>query len=260
MESFQSLSKLLHFYPHLILKEEGGEEIPGFNAVIMENFVRDACEYMSRCCYMQTADLVLANLYRVFKAVQTLHEKGICHGDLKPGNLLLDKNEKLYLADFGMATTEDFSSGGTLEYTCGTDIKITERIEQILESKGQDPENTEVVKAKVQRKTIREAGDLFALGLMTHLMLTGCEAYRVIDRRPVTRGFDSTILNLSCVLAQLKNEGNRKKLAALVTRLISSDYQKRHCEPLKLLEAIIHEEFPGIQADIEKESGQPFAI
>lgn len=47
-------------------------------------------------------DLRLTLVY-VLQALHCLHEKGIVHGDVKPGNLLLDKNSRIRLGDFGVA-------------------------------------------------------------------------------------------------------------------------------------------------------------
>ncbi len=44
-------------------------------------------------------------MYTIVKAVQELHSRGIVHRDLKPQNILVDENNGVYLADFGLATT-----------------------------------------------------------------------------------------------------------------------------------------------------------
>lgn len=64
-------------------------------------------------------DLRLTMVY-VCQALHCLHEKGIVHGDVKPGNLLLDKNNRIRLGDFGVAAElsadSDLAIKGTPKY------------------------------------------------------------------------------------------------------------------------------------------------
>ncbi len=46
----------------------------------------------------------------VADALQELHDVGILHRDIKPSNLIYDRKDRLVLADFGLARTEDTQS------------------------------------------------------------------------------------------------------------------------------------------------------
>lgn len=51
-----------------------------------------------------TADQILKYAYTLISGLEYLHSKGIAHGDIKPTNVLLDKQGDVKLADVGLAT------------------------------------------------------------------------------------------------------------------------------------------------------------
>ncbi|WBW72088.1 serine/threonine protein kinase Ran1/Pat1 [Schizosaccharomyces osmophilus] len=63
-------------------------------------------------------DLLIKHVFsQLISAVQHCHSVGIYHRDLKPENILVDdEGRTVYLADFGLATTDELSS----DYGCGS--------------------------------------------------------------------------------------------------------------------------------------------
>jgi len=54
------------------------------------------------------SDIKIFNMIRaILDALAYLASKGIMHRDLKPDNILLDKNDKIKIVDFGLATLID---------------------------------------------------------------------------------------------------------------------------------------------------------
>jgi serine/threonine-protein kinase len=61
-------------------------------------------------------DLRLTMIYTL-SALQFLHKNGIIHGDVKPGNLLLDRNSRIKLGDFGIARRIAAGDGSVVKGT-----------------------------------------------------------------------------------------------------------------------------------------------
>lgn len=81
------------------------------------------------------------------------HRRGLVHRDVKPGNILIDKSEKPFLTDFGLALLEqDAANVGGF---CGTPAYMS-------------PEQ-----ARGEGHRVDGRSDIFSLGIVFYEMLTG---------------------------------------------------------------------------------------
>jgi len=101
---------------------------------------------------------VTSVIERIASALDTVHQKGLVHRDLKPGNVLLDQNGDSFLADFGliklMGTTGNLSG----QYILGTPAYMS----------------PEMIYGK---QDIDHRADIYALGIVLYEMLTGHTPY-----------------------------------------------------------------------------------
>lgn len=93
-------------------------------------------------------------LQQVASALDYAHRQRVIHRDLKPGNILLDQDDNIYLTDFGIAKILDADAGLTMTgQVMGTPAYISPEQGMGLE--------------------IDARADVYALGLVLYEMLTG---------------------------------------------------------------------------------------
>jgi serine/threonine protein kinase len=106
-------------------------------------------------------DDVLHIVQDMCQALDYVHSKGVIHRDIKPGNILLDKQGRAYLSDFGLALITEV---GTLGEIFGSPQYIS-------------PEQT-VSSAKAEARS-----DLYSLGVILYEIFTGRLPFE--DKNPI---------------------------------------------------------------------------
>lgn len=151
---------------------------------------------------------ILNYTQQIAKALQTAHIHGLVHRDIKPANILVTKDDKIKVTDFGIARV---SNEATITYT--SSILGTVHYISPEQAKGQ---------------TIDDRSDLYSLGVVLYEMATGkvpfdgespvSIAVKHIQEQPslvsdIVEGFDK---NLALIINKLlkKNPDERYKTAS----------------------------------------------
>jgi serine/threonine protein kinase/tetratricopeptide (TPR) repeat protein len=98
-------------------------------------------------------DKILDLTVQVCEGLREAHRSGIVHRDIKPGNILVDKNDRAKILDFGLATIK------------GTD-KLTKTGSTLGTLSYMSPEQT-------RGEVLDERSDIFSFGVVLYEMITG---------------------------------------------------------------------------------------
>lgn len=100
-------------------------------------------------------------MIQVLDTLQYVHEQGIIHRDIKPGNIMIKKNGDICLVDFGVAKAVSKGGGGKKGTLFGTVIG-TDGYMSPEQANGYD---------------IDHRSDIYALGCLLFYMITGTHAF-----------------------------------------------------------------------------------
>jgi len=153
----------------------------------------------------------LSLLAQVASALREVHNRGIIHRDIKPGNLMARADGSIVLADFGIAKRLDDNMGRTRHGELyGTPYYVS-------------PEQIEGNPATAQ-------SDIYSLGLIFHEMLTG--------RRPFEADSVSSLIALHISAPRPRLPEPLAEYQAILDRMIAVDPRKRYKSAEELIEGI----------------------
>src|ERR1022692_3387236 len=157
----QALAALNH--PNIVTIHDFGQA-GGFYYLLME-FVDGMNLRLLLRTRKFTPEEALAIVPPLCDALQFAHDRGIVHRDIKPEDLLLDKDGRVKVADFGIAKMLGGANGGGATATSGVPQSLTQ---STLGTPGYTaPEQ----KADPQR--VDNRADIYSLGVVFYELLTG---------------------------------------------------------------------------------------
>jgi len=185
--------------------------------IAMEYFPRG--DLRARIAEGISREQALGMLAQMASALQTVHEVGVLHRDLKPGNIMLRADDSIAIIDFGLARQEV------------ADIEMTATGEIFGTPYYMSPEQG-------HGKPLDARSDLYSLGVVFYEMLTGKKPY--LDTTPMSVIY----LHANAPLPML--EGDLRACQPLLERLLAKDPAHRPASARALL-ADIEAELASIQ-------------
>src|SRR2546428_44372 len=156
---------------------------------------------------------------KVARTVHYAHEHGILHRDIKPGNILLDKNGEPHLTDFGLARLLE------------TESTVTRTLEVLGTPSYMAPEQAIGNNAKLTSAT-----DVYGLGAVFYQLLTGHPPFAGGTTYETVR----LVLDTEPRQPRLFNPKVDRDLSTICLKCLEKDPQRRYTSALVLAEDLEH--------------------
>jgi serine/threonine protein kinase/Tfp pilus assembly protein PilF len=156
---------------------------------------------------------------KLARAVHYAHEQGILHRDIKPGNILLDKDGEPHLTDFGLARLVE------------TESNVTRTNEVLGTPRYLSPEQAVGDKTKLTRAT-----DVYGLGAVLYQLLTGHPPFAAETTYETIR----LLLQTEPRQPRLFNPNIDRDLSTICLKSLEKDPKRRYSSALALAEDLEH--------------------
>ncbi len=152
---------------------------------------------------------------KLARTVHFAHEHGILHRDIKPGNVLLDKEGEAHLTDFGLARLVETES----TFTRPTDVLGTPSYMAPEQARGNNAELTSAV-------------DVYGLGAVFYQLLTGSPPFVGKSTYEIVR----LVLETEPLPPRLLNQRVDRDLSIICLKCLEKDPKRRYLSALALAE------------------------
>jgi len=152
---------------------------------------------------------------KLARTVHYAHEHGILHRDIKPGNILLDKEGEPHLTDFGLARLVE------------TESTVTRTTEVLGTPSYMAPEQ-----ASGNNVALTSATDIYGLGAVLYHLLTGCPPFAGGTTYETVR----LVLETDPRQPRLLNPKVDRDLSTICLKCLQKDPQRRYAFALALAE------------------------
>jgi serine/threonine-protein kinase len=163
----------------------------------------------------QAAELIA----KVARTVHYAHEHGILHRDIKPGNILLDRNGEPHLTDFGLARIIE------------TESTVTHTLEVLGTPSYMAPEQAGGEHTKLSKTT-----DVYGLGAVLYQLLTGHPPFAGGTTYETIR----LVLESEPRRPRLLNPKIDRELSTICLTCLEKNPQRRYSNALALAEDLEH--------------------
>lgn len=212
------------FDANITFEKNGAELLSGKHGICMHRYTGDLGELIdarkkgsvTKCVEPPfRIKEILPQMVGLLTSLDMLHDIRIAHGDIKPKNILYDRDGRLYLTDFGISRVYSEEEMKTFsEYKEGTkEIADNLRIDVLPGTfLYGSPENHQAfVRTRIPKYPI---SDIWSLGCVFFEMLTGFvfnnSTFRKSEDGEITRFYSKMTRNQSCILDKVTNDMKRE--------------------------------------------------
>jgi serine/threonine protein kinase len=149
-------------------------------------------------------DFALAIVYEICQGMEHAHQKGVVHRDIKPANILVGKDGRVQITDFGLAQAQDLTSITVTGAIVGTPAYMS-------------PE-------QAAGKRIDTRSDIFSLGVVVYEMVTGTKPFKGESYSSVI----NAILTLPAPRPMDANPIVDDRISTIIEQMLQKDADKRY--------------------------------